>query len=107
MARREDPRQQGWQQRIVLSFFIIPIAVTIDWARALLESGFDDHPDAVNSVLDGGEPRIVARIRKMKVNSETLPPGLGKSVSTLEKLKPLQIDDSAKDDEVLEEEDED
>lgn len=86
-----------------LSLCCVVKDVTIDWARALLESGFDDHPDAVNSVLDGGEPRIVARIRKMKVNSETLPPGLGKSVSTLEKLKPIKFE-FAEGNEELEEE---
>ena len=66
--------------------------VTIDWAKALIDSGFDENPDAVNSVLDGGEPRIVARIRKMKVDSDLLPPGLGKSVSVLENLKHTKID---------------
>lgn len=90
-----------------LSLCCVVKDVTIDWARALLESGFDDHPEAVNSVLDGGEPRIVARIRKMKVNSDTLPTGLGKSVSTLEKLKPESNDDVEEEDEEIDDSDED
>jgi len=90
-----------------LSLCCVVKDVTIDWARALLESGFDDHPEAVNSVLDGGEPRIVARIRKMKVNSDTLPSGLGKSVSTLEKLKPDANDDLEEEGEEIDELDED
>ena len=90
-----------------LSLCCVVKDVTIDWARALLESGFDDHPEAVNSVLDGGEPRIVARIRKMKVNSDTLPTGLGKSVSTLEKLKPGADDDLEEEDEEIDDFDDD
>ena len=56
--------------------------VTVDWATMLLDSGFEEHPDAVRDVLDGGEPHIVARIRRMKVNKEGLPPGLGRKVKS-------------------------
>jgi hypothetical protein len=58
--------------------------VTVNWATMLLDSGFDEHPDAVCDVLDGGEPHIVARIRQMKVDKKAVPPGLG------EKIKPHQ-----------------
>lgn len=58
--------------------------VTVNWATMLLDSGFEEHPDAVRDVLDGGEPHIVARIRGMKVNKKAMPPGLG------EKIKPHQ-----------------
>ena len=90
-----------------LSLCCVVKDVTIDWARALLESGFDDYPEAVNSVLDSGEPRIVARIRKMKVNSDTLPTGLGKSVSTLDKLRPGADDELEDEDEEIDDSDED
>ena len=52
--------------------------VTVNWATMLLDSGFEEHPDAVRDVLDGGEPHIVARIRRMKVDKKAMPPGLGK-----------------------------
>ena len=50
----------------------------MEWARTLLENGFDSTPDAVNEVLDGGEPVIIARIRNMEVDKELLPPALKK-----------------------------
>jgi len=52
----------------------------IAWADALLECGFNKVPDAVNNVLDGGQPHIVARIRKMKINAEITPEPLKKPV---------------------------
>jgi hypothetical protein len=58
--------------------------VTVNWATMLLDSGFEEHPDAVRDILDGGEPHIVARIRRMKVDKKAMPPGLG------EKIKPQQ-----------------
>jgi len=58
--------------------------VTVNWATMLLDSGFEEHPDAVRDILDGGEPHIVARIRRMKVDKKAMPPGLG------EKIKPHQ-----------------
>jgi len=51
--------------------------VKVDWATMLLDAGFDEHPEAVVNVLCGGEPPLVARIRKMKVDNEGLPPGVG------------------------------
>jgi len=52
----------------------------IDWSEAILNSGFNKVPEAVNDALDGGQPHIIARIRKMKVNTELLPPALDKPV---------------------------
>ena len=52
----------------------------IAWADALLECGFNKVPDAVNNVLDGGQPLIVARIRKMKIDAEITPETLKKPV---------------------------
>ena len=52
----------------------------IAWADALLECGFNKVPDAVNNVLDGGQPHIVARIRKMKIEAEITPEPLKKPV---------------------------
>ena len=48
--------------------------------RGLLECGFNKVPDAVNNVLDGGQPHIVARIRKMKIDAEITPEPLKKPV---------------------------
>lgn len=73
--------------------------VTVDWATMLLESGFEEHPDAVRDVLDGGEPHIVARIRRMTVNKKGLPPGLGGKVKTTplgEQKKPTNAADELK-----------
>ena len=73
--------------------------VTTDWATMLLESGFEEHPDAVRDVLDGGEPHIVARIRRMNVNKKGLPPGLGGKVKTTplgEKKKSSNVADERK-----------
>lgn len=56
--------------------------VTINWATMLLDSGFEEYPDAVRDVLDGGEPHIVSRIRKMNANKDAMPPGLGAKVKT-------------------------
>lgn len=52
----------------------------IAWADALLECGFNKVPDAVNNVLDGGQPHIVARIREMKIDAEITPEPLKKPV---------------------------
>lgn len=60
--------------------------VKVDWATMLLDAGFDEHPEAVVNVLCGGEPPLVARIRKMDVNNEGLPPGVGMI------LDPIQLE---------------
>lgn len=58
--------------------------VKVDWATMLLDAGFDEHPEAVVNVLCGGEPPLVARIRKMKVDNEGLPPGVGMIIDPIQ-----------------------
>ena len=55
--------------------------IELDWARALLGAGYLDHPEAVPDVLDGGHPVAIARIRRIKVDADLLPPQLGFSLS--------------------------
>lgn len=59
--------------------------IELDWARALLGAGYLDHPDAVPDVLDGGHPVAIARIRRIKVDSDLLPPQLGFNLSKSKK----------------------
>lgn len=59
--------------------------IELDWARALLGAGYLDHPEAVPDVLDGGHPVAIARIRRIKVDSDLLPPQLGFSLSKSKK----------------------
>ena len=49
--------------------------ITTEWAQMLLESGFEEHPDAVKNVLEGGDPMLIARIRGMDVKN--VPPSTG------------------------------
>ena len=63
----------------------------MEWARTLLENGFDSTPDAVNEVLDGGEPVIIARIRNMEVDKELLPPALKKPTILNKPPKHMQL----------------
>ena len=58
--------------------------IEIDFAKALLSGGFGKYPEAVNDVLDGGEPELIARIRKLE-SYENLPPGLDKKIVIPEK----------------------
>ena len=58
--------------------------VKVDWATMLLDAGFDEHPEAVVNVLCGGEPPLVARIRRMKVDNEGLPPGVGMIIDPIQ-----------------------
>jgi len=60
--------------------------VNLEWAKALLTSGFDAHPDAVNSALDGGIPSLIARIRGIKFDDSTIPTELGFIAPTIEKI---------------------
>ena len=68
----------------------------IDWSEAILNSGFDKVPEAVNDALDGGQPHIIARIRKMKVDAELLPPALDKPVQL--KNPPLHMQEKESED---------
>jgi predicted RNA-binding Zn-ribbon protein involved in translation (DUF1610 family) len=47
---------------------------TVDWARALMECGLETHSQAVTSILQGGEPELVARIAKIQINKDLVPP---------------------------------
>ena len=51
-------------------------SVTTEWARALLESGFNGNIEQVSAALGGGSPKIIARISKIKCNPDLIPPGL-------------------------------
>ena len=51
---------------------------TVEWSRALLDSGFKEDSQAVTSVLNGAKPELVSRIRKMEVQTDLLPPQLDK-----------------------------
>ena len=55
--------------------------VSIEWARALLDAGFINYPEAVNDVLNGGKPSLIARIRKLDVEQKVLPMQLEEKVS--------------------------
>ena len=46
----------------------------IAYAKQLVESGFGEHPGAINDILDGGKPSLIARIRKLDISCEL--PGL-------------------------------
>ena len=51
--------------------------IDLDWAKALLEAGYLNHPEAVPDILDGGHPGAIARIRKLDIDVKLLPPQLG------------------------------
>lgn len=88
-------------ERLALS--CVKKEIDLDWARALLDAGFLKHPEAVPDVLDGGHPVAIARIRRIKVDAELLPPQLGFKVTgskkkankigtqTLKNATPLEI----------------
>jgi hypothetical protein len=58
-----------------LAMACIKKQLTTEWAQMLLESGFEDHPDAVKNVLEGADPMLIARIRGMDVKN--VPPSTG------------------------------
>ena len=45
----------------------------VPWAISLHDSGFGQYPEAINDVLDGGDPKIIARLRDIQLSSP-LPP---------------------------------
>ena len=49
---------------------------TVEWAKALISCGFNGDTQAVTSVLGGADPVVVARVRKMQVESKLIPPEL-------------------------------
>jgi hypothetical protein len=50
---------------------LVPVA----WAQMLLDSGFENHPEAVRHVLEGADPALIARIQNIPVSEP--PPSLG------------------------------
>lgn len=50
--------------------------ITFDWLKALMDAGYQSHPNAVEPILKGADPVVIARIHKIKINQETLPPSL-------------------------------
>ena len=50
--------------------------LTFDWLKALMDSGFHGHPKAVEPILKGADPVVIARIHKIEINEELLPPAL-------------------------------
>ena len=68
-----------------LAMACIKKQITTEWAEMLLESGFDEHPDAVLNVLQGADPALIARIRGMEVKD--VPPPLGIRILTSELTK--------------------
>lgn len=64
-----------------LAMSCVDKTISIEWARALLDAGYMEYPEAVPQILDGGDPRIIARIRKLDVKVDLLPPTLGKKIT--------------------------
>jgi len=52
----------------------------IEWAKTILETEFNKHPELIEGILDGGEPEVLARIVNMEVGKDLLPPALENSV---------------------------
>lgn len=50
---------------------LVPVA----WAQMLMDSGFEDHPEAVRHVLEGADPALIARIQNISVNEPPSPLG--------------------------------
>ena len=51
---------------------LVPVA----WAQMLMESGFEDHPEAVRHVLEGADPALIARIQNIPVTEPPSPLGI-------------------------------
>ena len=64
-------------------------SVTTEWARALLDSGFNGNIEQVSAALDGGSPKIIARISKLKCNADMIPPGLDSPADCTEPSIPV------------------
>ena len=52
----------------------------IEWATAILDTEFNNHPELIEGLLDGGELEVLARIVNMKIDKDLLPPALKNSV---------------------------
>jgi len=47
--------------------------VSLEWARVIMDTGFKQDPDAVEMVLDGALPSVIAKLRKI-TDGENIPP---------------------------------
>jgi hypothetical protein len=61
-------------ERLALACIIKP--ERIEWAKQLMECGFDKSPEAVEDLLNGASPKIIARVRGVEVDYDILPPTL-------------------------------
>ena len=58
-------------------------SVTVEWATALLDSGFRGHIDEVSAALAGATPKIIARISKIHIIvADQIPPSLDAPANT-------------------------
>ena len=53
--------------------------VTFEWAQALMETSFSDDPEAVEYVLRGAIPEVIARMRNLDNSGGNFPPQLSVS----------------------------
>jgi len=54
--------------------------ITIQWAKALLDCGFNEYPKSVEIILKGADPLIISRLHKIDCNKEIIPPKLTEPV---------------------------
>ena len=66
-------------------------SVTTEWARALLDSGFNSNIEQVSAALGGGSPKIIARISKIRCNADMIPPGLDAPADCTEPSIPVAV----------------
>jgi len=57
-------------------------SVTVEWATALLDSGFYGNIDEVSAALAGANPKIIARISKLDCTNDQIPPSLDAPANT-------------------------
>ena len=73
-----------------LAMACIKQQITTEWAQMLLESGFEEHPDAVKNVLEGADPMLIARIRRMDVKNVPSSTGLRILQERIQPITPPQ-----------------
>ncbi len=64
----------------LLAVACIEEKITIQWARALLDCGFNQYPKSVEIILKGADPLIISRLHKIDCNKELIPPKLTEPV---------------------------
>jgi hypothetical protein len=75
-------------ERLALTCIINPNM--IEWAKQLMECGFDKSPEAVEDLLNGASPKIIARVRGVEVDYDILPPTLAKPLEFTKTTKKSQ-----------------